>query len=393
MRNIKFISCRKILNSHVEFTNEFTIELDNGSIGIGSSSKGETISIYEDKIDPIDPDRIIETIIRDQQLYIPIDQVTFDNYLQRKVDVFGKNNSFALSLAFYNAAKEVESDNRHTGNTDNNVFPRLCLNILNGGKHAYTNPVVSDFHEYLLVSKSNDLIEIIKDHQSIQNAVRDDLMIKEKILINNNLVNRFEIHDNRKCIELLQRILEDLDLTEKFEIMIDASAGDLCDNDQYRFSVTDNSLKTNTELCSYWINLIRDYNIKYLEDPFHERDYECWAEIMNSQDQCKIIGDNLYSSSSHRILDGAKNKHTNGVIVKPNQAGTVTATIEAIKTSQNNNQFVITSHRSISTESTFLSTITNKYNVEYIKIGPLYSDYSSVVRLNELIRLSENKRA
>jgi enolase len=77
------------------------------------------------------------------------------------------------------------------------------------------------------------------------------------------------------------------------------------------------------------------------------------------------------------------------VVIKPNQAGTVTAVRRAIETAQRNKQIIITSHRSISTESTFLSLLTCIYDVKYIKIGPLMTDYSSVVRLNEIIRLTE----
>jgi enolase len=100
------------------------------------------------------------------------------------------------------------------------------------------------------------------------------------------------------------------------------------------------------------------------------------------------VGDNLYSGDHKRIAQGIDKKYTHGIILKPNQAGTVSNTIKAINLVQQNNHLLITSHRSISTESTFLAHISNKYNAEYIKNGPIQTDYSSILRLNEFIRLT-----
>jgi enolase len=137
------------------------------------------------------------------------------------------------------------------------------------------------------------------------------------------------------------------------------------------------------------MELIKQYHIRFLEDPFHETDFDSWQRLTNSQQEAYVIGDNLYSSDAGRIKEGSLEKYTHGVVTKPNQAGTVSAVRRAIDIAQENKQIVITSHRSISTESTFLSLLTCIYNVKYIKIGPLMTDYSSVIRLNEIIRLAE----
>lgn len=393
MPQIKTISYRKILNSHVEFTNEFIVKLSNGYIGIGSSPLGETMSIYEDKTNTIDPQRIIQTINQDQYYNIPLNQNKFDYYLRRKMHIFGRNNCYALSLAFFNATNKSRKQPPPYKKISTNItFPNLCINVLNGGKHAYTNPVLSDFHEYLLVSKSNNLREIIKDHNKIQNKVKEKLISKNKIVVNNNQVNKFDTANNRECIEFLLSILEELNLTDRYDLMIDAAGTDLWTKQGYRFSLTDNSLKNSDEFYRYWMGIIKDYNIKFLEDPFHEKDYESWKKITTTQNQCNIIGDDLYSGDSERIQEGSTKKYTNGVMLKPNQAGTVSATIRAIETAQSNGQILIMSHRSISTESTFLATISHMYKAKYIKNGPLCTDYSSIIRLNELIRLTEGEK-
>ena len=134
---------------------------------------------------------------------------------------------------------------------------------------------------------------------------------------------------------------------------------------------------------------IKTYNLGFLEDPLQEQDYSSWARLTGHPDNCFIIGDNFYSSDAQRIREGAERKYTDGALIKPNQAGTVSAVKRTIKAAQENGQIPITSHRSISTESTFLSLLTCRHQVEYIKIGPLQTDYSSVVRFNEILRLKE----
>jgi enolase len=111
--------------------------------------------------------------------------------------------------------------------------------------------------------------------------------------------------------------------------------------------------------------------------------------LTGSQATCFIVGDNFYSSEAERIARGAESRCTHGVIVKPNQAGSVTAASRAIEVATRTGQIPIVSHRSISTEYPFESTLACMHGVGYIKIGPLATDYSSVVRLNELLRQTQ----
>jgi enolase len=363
--------------------------MENGNIGIGASPQGETIGVYEDKSTRSDTQKIIEEIQQDRLLDNPVTQSDFDGFLQLKTKQFGRNNCWALSLAFFNAmhfppSRFWENQGVKTGAK----FPRLCLNILNGGRHAYTNPVLSDFSEYLVVPKHDNVHKVMVDHAEIQREVREGLARCDRVVVNQNPVYRFSSVDNKECIGFLLGVLEQLGLSKEYEIMIDASAGDLWTGDGYKFSVTDGSFKRTPELQNYWMDLIHEYGIGILEDPFQEHDYEGWKTLVSNQSGCKIIGDNLYSSDADRIEEGSRKGYTHGTLIKPNQAGTVSAVQRAIDVSQRFGQLVITSHRSISTESTFLAPLTILGGVGYMKIGPLYTDYSSIMRLNELIRLT-----
>ena len=390
MFRIKKIRYRKILNSHVNFTNEFVIELEDGSIGIGASSQGETISIYEDKKVSIDPEIIIKTLEAENVLGKPLDQELFDSFLSEHRIEFGQNNAYGLSEALFNAtvSKQTLIELFHKPRSKLTA-PLLCLNILNGGWHAYTNPVLSDFSEFMLVSKGNDLEEVIAEHNEIQKVVKEKQLKQTKTVVSGNPVNSFPTRDNREVIEFLLNILVGLGLSKKYDLMIDASAGDLWNGSAYCLGVTDNSMHSPDDFVKYWLRMIQQYKLMFLEDPFHEKDFDRWMELTAASDLSCIIGDNLYSSDAKRISEGAAMKYTHAAVIKPNQAGTVTAVKEAIEAAEKSGQIVITSHRSISTESTFLSKLTCIFGIKYIKVGPLATDYSSVVRLNEIIRLTE----
>lgn len=387
---ISSITHRGILNSHVDFTTEFVLTLEDGSVGRGASPKGETISIYEDQNRPIHPDGIIRQMEADGCFRKPLDQEAFDAYLEARFEQIGRNNAFSLSLAFFKATEATRSPFALFGRPEGPLqAPRLCLNILNGGWHAYTNPVLSDFSEFMLVARDPDPAAVIASHQAIQKTVKERLRGLESTVISGNCVHRFPAADNRAVIEFLLSIRDGLGLSAQFDLMIDASASDLWKEGRYRLAITDGSAHTSEGFREYWQGLIRDYGLMYLEDPFHENDEAVWRDLTAAQTSCRIIGDNFYSSNAARISRGAVEGFTHGVIVKPNQAGSVSAVRQAIEAAQRHGQIPITSHRSISTEETFISLLTCMHGVPFIKIGPLETDYSSVVRLNEIIRLTK----
>lgn len=389
MQGIKSITYRRVLNSHVEFTTEFVVRLQDDSVGIAASPQGETISIYEDGSVLAGPQSIIRQVEADGLIGRELNQEMWDDYLQQQIGKFGRNNAYSLSLAFAHAqAGNACALEISPGSRAESCAPLLCCNILNGGAHAYTNPVLSDFPEYLLVAKSNDLETTIQKHNEIQKLVRQKLIGQPKTVVCGNPVSRFDTADNRECIDFLRSICEEIGVSRDFELMIDASAGDLWKDEKYRLTIAESREFSPEAFRGYWLELIERCEIKFLEDPFHEKDWDTWQSLTAAQGVCKIIGDNLYSSDAGRLAEGAARKLTHGVVIKPNQAGTVTGIRRAIDIAQKNQQLMIASHRSISTEETLISTLSCVHNIGYIKIGPLATDYSSVVRLNQIIRLS-----
>ncbi len=384
-RRIRAIEHRLIFDSHGGPTTEYLVELDDGTVGAGSSSHGETISIYEDRGAAVDPSRVVEEVTRDAVLGVPADQAAFDRYLSGKIADFGRNTCFALSLALHDAVSKSAGIDARAGMKP----PRICFNVLNGGLHAYTNPVLSDFAEFLVVPAHDDLLRSLGDHERIQHALADRLLTQSQTVVNGNRVNVFPRRDNLAPLRLLVEVLEDLGLRDDYDLMIDASAGDLWTSDGYSFPLTDGAVFTSDEMCEYWLEVVEDFSVGFLEDPFHEQDFDAWAALTaGCRGRCHVVGDNFYSSDADRILTGAAAGHSTAAIVKPNQAGTVSDTVRAIEAAQAAGFVVITSHRSISTESTYVCDVTCEYGVPFIKIGPLFTDYSSVIRLNAILRLT-----
>jgi enolase len=386
---ISQINFRKVLNSHAELTTEFTLTTADGRQGVGASPKGETTSIYEDQRIAISPETIVGRLGEDGVVGREWTQEGFDDYLQQRVGQLGRNNAYSLSLAFLNAScLGAPANHQSTQPVSRPAAPRLCCNLLNGGWHAYTNPVLSDFPEYLLVARSHDVRQVVQQHNQIQRMVREELAKLPKTMVSGNPVSQFRTADNRECMDFLLQICDRLGYSDQFDLMIDASAGDLWTDRGYRLAITDESVHSTEAFREYWADIIQQYPLRFLEDPFREEDPDSWRHLTTSQTTCSVIGDNFYSSDAQRIRHGAACQHTHGVILKPNQAGTVSAIRRAVEAALRCKQIAITSHRSISTESTFLSTLSCEYSVPYIKIGPLLTDYSSVLRLNAILRLT-----
>jgi enolase len=195
---IQSVTFRKVLNSHAEFTSEYIVELESGALGIAASPKGETISIYEDRKVSASAQQLIAALEQDC-LGEEMEQADFDQWLHNRINRFGRDNCFALSLAFFNATT-VHTSVLELWDKEEQALnpPHLCLNFLNGGWHAYTNPVLSDFPEFLLVSRAGRVEEAILKHHELQRRVREKLLQQPYETVGGNPVHRFATADNRE---------------------------------------------------------------------------------------------------------------------------------------------------------------------------------------------------
>jgi enolase len=186
-------------------------------------------------------------------------------------------------------------------------------------------------------------------------------------------------------LDLLMDVLHQLGLRDHFNLMIDASAGHLRHADRYVLSITDESSYTSEEFLEYWSDLLREYPIAILEDPFSEDDFASWQGLSSAFPDRVVASDNLCAADSARVIDAAHQGCMSAVIIKPSQAGTVSDAVSVFQTCLKNGLVPIPSHRSIDTADEFLSDLCCVFGVSRVKLG-LLSDFDTVSRLNALIR-------
>jgi enolase len=371
-----------VLDSRAEWVREYELIAEDGLKGTGSAPTGETLSHRElrslEKIvenSPGEASRILNKL-RGSTL----SQVEFDELLTSSQ--LDPRDIFALSSAFF----DLEFQDRVLAEPTDPGSVRFCLNLLNGGNHAYTNPVRSDFHEFLLVPPANgDCRESIEDYRRINEKIAASLKKYPLIDVAGNLVADVGNGSNFAVIAFLGS-LKDGEGLEGYEMMIDASGTDLWVDGGYHLGIADGNNLSPPAFVDYWLKLIELGKIQYLEDPFHENDLESWDRLTREQENCILVGDNFHSGNVAKFTELAGQGLMGAVMLKPDQAHTVSATDQIVDIAKQNGIEVILSHRSISTDSDFLGKYMLANRLKFAKFGNLLSDFSSILKMNHVIR-------
>ena len=386
---IESASAGPTINSQGCLTDEYSLRFAGGVSGRGSAPLGETRSRYELAAGATDAQIVLDRLSADGVIGRELSQREFDEYLAANVAALGPAAVFSLSCAFFEAAMQSPAARPRPVQARS---PRFCLNILNGGRHAYTNPVLSDFHEYLLVPRHADIALLLDDHRAIQDKVRSHLSQKETTRVHGNQVHVLGGQGNRDCIRFLLVILDDAGLSERYELMIDASAAQLWNGSTYALDLAEKRTFSPPELEDYWSDILENYPVTLLEDPFAEHDLAHWRSLVARTTGCRIVGDDVHSGEPRRIRRLLDTACMEGVMLKPDQAGTVSATLEAAEVARAAGAPVILSHRSISTDSLVLAHLMAEAGIELAKFGPLLSDFSSILKMNEILRITQEPR-
>lgn len=373
------VTGRRILDSHLGWTFEFELVLDDRLAGRGSAPRGETPSVYEQRI-TWTFDGLLDAS-RAQLLGRSFTQESFDEAASELGQRWGTGAVLAMSIAFHAAASQ------EAGEVAPQKLPRLMLNLLNGGLHAYTNPVASDFTEVLLFPRDDALDRVIEAYLHLLEIVPHELRKGEEVLVGDNRVFRLSQSLNDGVLEFVRSLLERERLAEMFGIVVDASAGDWVngDGEGYRLPVTGRSMSRD-QAVRWWLALVAAHELAMVEDPLAEHDAPGWEELHALRPpRCAILGDNYTSTSADRLASEGRAGHIDGVLVKPNQNGTVSGSFAFAAAARDRGLLTVASHRSIETDSTFLIDFALRTGSDAIKIGPL-RDFSAVIKLNELLR-------
>jgi len=294
--------------------------------------------------------------------------IDLDDTEQKKK--LGANAILAVSIASCKLAA-IEKNTplyKYLGNSKSYQLPIPLLNIINGGVHAKNNLDIQEF--MIRPEKVKSFSEAIRrSFLVIQNlkGMVDNTNVGDEGGFAPNLTN------NEEAIELIIKAIEKSGFKpgEEVSICLDVAANEL------------NEKKT----IDYYHELTKKYPIKSIEDPFTEDDWKSWKKI-TKETNIQIVGDDLFATNISRLQKGIKEKAANAILIKPNQIGTVTETLEVIKFAQKNKFKTIISHRSGDSEDTFIADLAVGTKSSQIKTGSL-SRSERVAKYNRLLRIEE----
>jgi enolase len=297
----------------------------------------------------------------------------------------GANAILGVSLAAAKAAAGDEPLWRHLGGADANTLPVPMLNVINGGVHA-TNSI--DLQEFMLVPVGADsFAEALRVGAEVYHALK-------KVLTERGLSTGVgdeggfapDLDSSEAAIELILEAAERAGHRERVAIALDPATSEVFADGVYRFEGRE---KSSAEMPEFWSDLVSRYPIVSIEDGAAEDDWESWeAQSRLLGDRVQLVGDDLFVTNPVRLREGIDRGVANSILVKVNQIGTLTETIEAVRLAQSNGYTAVMSHRSGETEDATIADLAVALGTGQIKTGaPARSD--RVAKYNQLLRIEE----
>ncbi len=318
-----------------------------------------------------------------------IDKILLDLDGSKNKTNLGANATLPVSLANSKCSALSNKKSLFKNLGDSFSLPVPLMNIINGGAHADNDLNIQEFMIRPDAAK-NFMDAIEKCYVVIQNL---------KILLksNNMLTNVGDeggfapsINTNEQALDLIVDAIEKSNLVpgKDVAICLDVAANELM-NKKGEYSIQSKNYTSVEENISYYKKLTSSYPIKSIEDPFAEEDWKSWSKITNEiGNNVQIVGDDLFVTNTERLSKGIKEKSANCILIKPNQIGTLTETLEVISLAKSANFNTIISHRSGDTEDTFISDLAAATMSSQIKTGSLARS-ERVAKYNRLLRIEE----
>jgi enolase len=324
------------------------------------------------------------------------DQVSVDNVMlaldgtENKSNL-GGNAILAVSLATARAAANSLGQPlyKYLGGPNARVLPVPLMNVINGGKHA-DNAV--DFQEFMIVPAGFDSFrEALRAGVETFHALKKVLSSKG---YNTNVGDEGgfapDLKGNREALDLLLSAIEKAGYTpgEQMFIALDPAASEVYKDGKYHLE-GDGKVLSSEEMVAYWVDWIDNYPIVSLEDGLAEDDWDAWKAITDQVGhRCQLVGDDLFVTNSKRLQMGIDRGVANSILVKVNQIGSLTETLEAIDLAHRNRYTSVTSHRSGESEDAFIADLSVATNAGQIKTGSA-SRSDRIAKYNQLLRIEE----
>jgi enolase len=405
--SIEAVGAREILDSRGNPTVEVEIALDDGTFARAAVPSGASTGAFE-AVERRDGDKgrylgkgvegAVNAVIDD----IAPELIGFEAEDQRLIDAalidldgtpnkgkLGANAILGVSLAVAKAAAKSAGLDlyRYVGGPNAHVLPVPMMNILNGGSHADSNVDIQEFMVAPIGASS--FREALRTGAEVYHALKS--VLKEKGLATGlgdeggfapNLAN------NREALDLILVAIEKAGFTPGTDVTLalDVAATEFFADGAYRF---EGGAKTPAEMITYYEQLVRDYPLVSIEDPLSEDEWDSWSQLVSEVgDRVQIVGDDLFVTNPERLAKGIELKAANSLLVKLNQIGTLTETLDAVELAQRNGFTAMTSHRSGETEDTTIADLSVATNAGQIKTGaPARGE--RINKYNQLLRIEE----
>jgi len=392
---IKNIQGYEILDSRGNPTTACVVELSDGSKAQAYVPSGASTGSHE-AVELRDEDKSrynglgvlsavnnINTTIKQALLYKDaynqknIDQILLDLDGTNNKSILGANAILAVSLAVAKAAAisqniELYQYIKNIFNPSLNsstLFPQIGFNVLNGGKHADSG---LDVQEYMIMPLTHNIDENIRIGSEIYHTLKK-ILVQHGQVVSVGDEGGFapRLDNNEAGLELLVLAIQEAGYTPGIDcsLALDVAATEFFDSNLQKYTF-DKQTYSADELTNIYNSWLQKYPIVSIEDPFAEDDYESWKNFQKmNNNTLRIVGDDLLVTNTERIKDAIEQKLCNSVLIKPNQIGTLTETLDAISLAHNNNLTTMISHRSGDTIDTFIADLAVGVYAGYIKSG------------------------
>ena len=407
MVKIKSVKGRQVFDSRGNPTVEAEVFLENGLSACAIAPSGASTGKFEaHELRDNDKNKFlgksvfkaIENINNNISLKLkglnPDDQKIIDEVLletdgSENKSNLGANATLAVSLA--NSKCSALTKNRSLFKILGNSFslPIPLMNIINGGAHADND---LNIQEFMIRPDSaiNFMDAIEKCFLVIQNLKK--LLKSKKMLTNVGDEGGFapSINTNEEALELIVESIDKSNLKAGIDMVIclDIAANELI-NEKGQYCIQSKNFTSVNDVIEYYKKITSKYPIRSIEDPFAEEDWGAWRKLTNEiGNNVQIVGDDLFVTNSQRLNRGIEEKSANCILVKPNQIGTLTETLDVISLAKKANFHTIISHRSGDTEDTFIADLAVASMSSQIKTGSLARS-ERVAKYNRLLRIEE----
>lgn len=406
MASIAAVGAREILDSRGNPTVEVEIQLEDGAFGRAAVPSGASTGAFEavelrdggdryvgkgvvgavKAVVEVIADAIIGLDAEDQRL---IDQTMLDLDATANKAKLGANAILGVSLAVAHAAADSAGLPlfKYVGGSNAHVLPVPMMNILNGGAHADTNVDIQEFMIAPIGAPS--FAEALRVGAEVYHTLKG--VLKEKGLataVGDEGGFAPNLESNRAALDLIAEAVKKAgyELGKDVVLALDVAATEFCENGSYTF---EGQQKSSAEMIAYYADLVANYPIVSIEDPLDEEDWDGWKQITDELGtKTQLVGDDLFVTNTERLQRGVAGGQANAMLVKVNQIGSLTETLDAVEFAHRAGYRNMMSHRSGETEDVTIADLAVATNCGQIKTGaPARSE--RVAKYNQLLRIED----